>query len=378
MSYSAIRPVASGSDISLRYCEIRSRTLALCAPLHAEDCGVQSMPDASPTKWHLGHTTWFFEQFVLQSGVPDYRPFDKRYGEIFNSYYQSVGPQHPRGKRSLLSRPTVAEVLQYRHFVDESVQRLLSTCTADEELYKLISLGLHHEQQHQELILTDIKHAFANNPLLPVYRARPRPVATPTALELEFVSFDGGIRWVGANDAGFSFDIERPRHRVVIEPFALANRLVTNEEYLAFVRTGGYRRAEFWLADGWNTVNLEGWSRPLYWQESLDSEFTLHGVEALLPNAPVCHLSFYEVEAFARWAGMRLPTEFEWEVAAVAAPIQGNLIDCDVLHPLPAQSLAISSTAEQATKKKGLISYLVMCGSGRLHPLRPIQATSRR
>ena len=339
MTLSAIRTVSADRDISLHYCDVRRKSLLLCAPLSTDDYCVQSMSDASPIKWHLAHTTWFFEQFILKQVLEDYRPLDARYETIFNSYYQTLSSPLPRLSRAILSRPTVAEILSYRHYVDERIQELLFARSGDNALRALIELGLHHEQQHQELMLTDIKHAFANNPLLPVYRARTQHAVPSPSVALEFVAMDGGIRWVGADD-GFSFDNERPRHRVVVEPFAIANRLVTNQEYLAFVRTGGYRRANLWLADGWTMINTEGWSRPLYWQESLESEFTLHGVAALLPNAPVCHLSYYEADAFARWAGMRLPTEFEWELSAVGVPVQGNLVDCDVLHPLPAQSLA--------------------------------------
>jgi ergothioneine biosynthesis protein EgtB len=241
----------------------------------------------------------------------------------------------------------VTEIFRYRHYIDEQIQYLLSARPEDIELHTLVALGLHHEQQHQELMLTDIKHAFASNPLLPAYSEQKTRSEEQATQSLQFVAFDGGIRWVGADggtNGDFSFDNEQPRHRVIVPPFALANRLVTNEEYMAFVRTGGYRRPEYWLADGWHLVNTQHWSRPLYWQESLDSEFTLHGVQPLQPNAPVCHISYYEADAFVRWAGMRLPTEFEWEVAAAAIPAQGNLLNSGSLHPLPAKPSPIRLT----------------------------------
>jgi ergothioneine biosynthesis protein EgtB len=314
------------------------------------------MPEASPIKWHLAHTTWFFEQFVLKPLLRDYRPLDARYEALFNSYYESIGPVAKREHRGLMTRPTVAEIFRYRHYIDEHVQCLLSARPEDTELRTLITLGLHHEQQHQELMLTDIKHAFAANPLLPAYHERKFKSEALAAQELQFVAFDGGIRWIGADsgtNGDFSFDNEQPRHRVIVPSFALANRLVTNEEYMAFVRTGGYRRAEYWLSDGWHLVNTEHWSRPLYWQESLDSEFTLHGLEPLQPNAPVCHISYYEADAFVRWAGMRLPTEFEWEVAAAAIPAQGNLLNSGSLHPLPARLSSIRLTGNSLNQMFG-------------------------
>jgi ergothioneine biosynthesis protein EgtB len=326
-------------DLTLLFCDIRKNSLLLCAPLEIEDYVVQSMPDASPAKWHLAHTTWFFEHFVLKSYVSNFKPFSSQYEYLFNSYYETIGVMHPRPQRGSLTRPTVGEVVKYRHHVDEQIQNLIYSQPDDAELQALITLGLHHEQQHQELLLTDIKHAFSLNPLLPAYQKRnAKTDETRAAPELRFVPFDGGIKAVGATGDEFCFDNETPRHRALIEPFSLANRLVTNSEYIAFVRTGGYRRAEFWLAEGWRAVNTENWARPIYWQESLDSEFTLHGVQALNLDAPVSHLSYYEADAFARWAGMRLPTEFEWEVAAAHAPVRGNLLRSGNLHPVPAVS----------------------------------------
>lgn len=349
MTQTAVQKIVASEEESsaLHFREVREQSVQICAPLNIEDYVVQSMPDASPIKWHLAHTTWFFEQFILKRLVRDYRPLDERYESIFNSYYESVGPVAKREHRGLLTRPTVAEIFRYRQHVDAQIQSLVSVKPDDIELHTLITLGLHHEQQHQELMLTDIKHAFSSNPLLPAYTERKYMPDEQLTRELQFVAFDGGIRWVGADsgtNGDFSFDNEQPRHRVIIPSFALADRLVTNEEYMAFVRTGGYRRAEFWLAEGWNLVNTQYWSRPLYWQETLDSEFTLHGVDSLQPKAPVCHISYYEADAFARWAGMRLPTEFEWEVAAAAIPAQGNLLNSGSLHPIPAKSSSIRLT----------------------------------
>ncbi|WP_329742859.1 ergothioneine biosynthesis protein EgtB [Dyella sp. A6] len=314
-----------------RFHRVRGHTLALCAGLHAEDMQVQSMPDASPGKWHLAHTTWFFEQFVLDRD-PAWHPLHPEWRYLFNSYYQTVGPMHARPQRGLLTRPTLAEVIAYRRQVDEAIDERLAR-GADPEIARLVELGLQHEQQHQELILTDIKHAFWCNPLKPAYRAAPQDTAT-AEVALRFMPGREGIVEIGhAADQGFAFDNEMPRHRVLLQPHALANRLTTNAEYLAFVRDGGYRDASLWLSDGWATVQREGWERPLYWQPDLSSEFTLAGVRELQACAPVCHLSFYEAEAFARWAGARLPTEAEWEHIAVDLPVQGNLQYAGRLHP---------------------------------------------
>src|SRR5690606_30090911 len=273
---------------------------------------VQSMPDASPAKWHLAHTTWFFEQFLLKTHLPAYRPFHPRYEYLFNSYYESVGPMFQRADRGQLTRPTVREVLDYRQHVDEHMLRLIDSRENDERIDKLVTLGLNHEQQHQELLLTDIKHLFSRNPLQPAYRERSSS-SSGSAAPLQFRSFDGGVREIGASGKSFCFDNETPRHKVYVQPFALADRPIVNSEYLEFIRDGGYRRPELWLSDGWATVKREGWTHPIYWSESLDAEFTLGGVQPLHASAPVCHLSYYEADAFARWAGARLPTEHEWE-----------------------------------------------------------------
>jgi ergothioneine biosynthesis protein EgtB len=321
-----------------RFGSVRAVTEALCEGLTAEDCQLQSMDDASPVKWHLAHTSWFFETFVLEPGLPRYRPLDAAYRVLFNSYYVGVGERHPRPQRGLLSRPSLAEVWRYRRHVDEGVARLLEG-EVPEALAALIELGLHHEQQHQELILTDLKHHFSCNPLQPAYR--PAPAAdTRAAAPLQFTAFDGGLVEIGHSGPGFAFDNESPRHRVWLQPFELADRLVTEGEFLQFIEDGGYRRPELWLSEGWDTCQRLQWTAPLYWRQEEDgrwSRFTLHGRRPLQPAAPACHLSFYEADAYARWAGARLPTEAEWEHAAQAAPhAQGGLLDDGRFHPAPA------------------------------------------
>jgi ergothioneine biosynthesis protein EgtB len=302
-----------------RYDRVRALTERLAAPLSAEDQTVQSMPDVSPTKWHRAHVTWFFENFLLIPYLATYRPFDPAYGYLFNSYYEAVGPRHPRPARGLLSRPGIAAIARYRAHVDAAMRRLV--LTADDAAWggiaPLLELGLNHEEQHQELILMDIKHVLSRNPLDPAYGAdAPEPGAEPNPGE--WLGVMGGLREIGHAGAGFAFDNETPRHRVWLEPFRLASRLVTNGEYIAFIGDDGYRRPELWLSEGWATVNAEGWSAPLYWRHDGPgwSEFTLRGREPLDPGAPVRHVSFYEADAFARWAGKRLPTEAEWETAA--------------------------------------------------------------
>ncbi|MHB1272022.1 MAG: ergothioneine biosynthesis protein EgtB [Rhodanobacter sp.] len=317
--------------MAARFRQVRQRTSELCTHLSAEDLQVQSMPDASPGKWHLAHTSWFFEKFVLGRD-PAYRPRDPAWHYLFNSYYQSAGPIYARPQRGLLTRPSLDEVLGYRRFIDDAVSESLGRDDA-RELATLVELGLQHEQQHQELLLTDIKHAFWCNPLLPAYREPIAAAAGAKTVPLRFVDGREGIVEIGHRGEGFAFDNETPRHRTLLPPHALANRLVTNAEYLAFVREGGYREPGLWLSDGWAMVQREGWQHPLYWHGDLDSEFTLAGVRAIDPHEPVCHLSYYEAEAFARWAGARLPTEAEWESAAQGAAISGNLQDARRFHP---------------------------------------------
>ena len=317
------------------YRDVRRASVRLAEPLSAEDSCVQSMPDASPTKWHLAHTTWFFETLVLELAERSFVPFDSSYRVLFNSYYNTVGAQHARPHRGLLTRPPLEDVMRYRAEVDERVAALLVDPDGlDAELLARIEVGLHHEQQHQELILTDLKHMLSFNPTLPAYRSGkpPRSVSAPA---LEWHGFDGGINEVGHDGKGFGFDNERPRHRVHLETFELASRLVTNGEYLNFMRDGGYERPELWLSDGWNVVGRQGWRAPLYWQYEGEewSSFTLGGLRPLREHEPVCHVSLYEADAFARWSVCRLPTEAEWEVAASHCAVDGNFVEDEVLHP---------------------------------------------
>jgi ergothioneine biosynthesis protein EgtB len=301
------------------YRDVRSETERRAAPLTAEDQVVQSMPDASPTKWHRAHTTWFFEQFLLRPNLDGYRPFDERFAFLFNSYYVAAGPRHARPQRGLITRPGAADVAAYRRHVDAAVARLIETARDDalDDLLTVLELGLHHEQQHQELILTDILHAFAQNPIAPAYAAGWLPPA-PRASGEEFVVLDGGIHTIGHAGAGFSFDNEGPAHDVLLQPVRLARALVTNGAWLEFIADGGYATPTLWLSDGWTAAQAEGWTAPGYWRE-IDGgwvSMTLAGLRPIDPSAPVCHVSYYEADAFARWAGKHLPSEAEWEVAA--------------------------------------------------------------
>ena len=325
--------VRGGSPATRRYQQVRAASARIVAPLTVEDCVAQSMPDASPAKWHLAHTTWFFERFVLRPHLPGYRTFDEHFEYLFNSYYDSVGPRHARPERGLLTRPPLAEVMSYRTHVDECMQRVLANATAPAAV---IELGLNHEQQHQELMLTDVKHLYSRNVLEPAYR---RDLASPTGRGERLKApgwsrFDARLAEIGADaDCGFCFDNETPRHRVWVDAYRLAHGPVTNGEFRQFIQDGGYDEPRLWLSDGWTCAQREGWRRPLYWSDGLDSEFTLGGRRELDPESPVCHVSYYEADAFARWAGARLPTEAEWELAAADRPLAGNLLDADVLHP---------------------------------------------
>jgi ergothioneine biosynthesis protein EgtB len=315
------------------YDAVRAHTLALAAPLSVEDCCAQSMPDASPVKWHLAHTSWFFETFILERFDPDFRPFHPAFRVLFNSYYNGVGAKHPRAQRGLVTRPALAEVLAYRAHVDERMARLMAGRGDDPELAPLLALGLQHEQQHQELILTDLKHLFAQNPLFPAYSADPLPAAPPAG-PLEWLRFDGGLADIGHAGTGFCFDNELPRHQQLVQPFALAARLVTNGEYLDFIDDGGYCTPALWLSEGWDAVSAQAWTHPYYWRRGEDGawyEFTLHGLQPLDLARPATHLSLYEADAYAQWAGARLPTEAEWETAAA-----GQGIDTGWLHPAAA------------------------------------------
>lgn len=325
---------------------VRQTTEKLCAPLEIEDYVVQSMPDSSPVKWHLAHTSWFFETFLLKPAREGRGVAPGEYAYLFNSYYNALGERIARNRRGLLSRPTVAEIAHYRATVDAHVLEVLES--ADEEtldkVVPLLVLGLNHEQQHQELILTDLKHAFGSNPVRPAYRewiTSPSIESSP----LRWISHAGGVAEIGFAGQAFAFDNESPRHKVYIQPYRLANRLVTNGEYLAFVEDGGYEKPVFWLSDGWNARLAQGWSAPLYWETTADGRevMTLSGVADLVPSEPVCHISFYEADAFARWAGARLPTEAEWEVAAQDVPILGNFLESERYHP---RSLSAGASAD--------------------------------
>ncbi|HWY86202.1 MAG TPA: ergothioneine biosynthesis protein EgtB, partial [Gemmataceae bacterium] len=301
-----------GIELADLYRKVRRQTEALCEPLVVEDYGIQSMPDASPVKWHLAHTAWFFETFVLTDHLGDYRPFHPQFKFLFNSYYDAVGPRWSRPERGLLSRPTVAEVFSYRGYVDQHMERLWPKAHGESKVRETVLLGINHEQQHQELMLTDLKHAWSGNPLHPVYRqAISKSGNVPAA---DWRAFPEGITWIGHEGPGFAFDNEAPRHRVFLHGFALANRLVTNADYVDFMRAGGYDRPELWLSDGWAARQAHEWTAPLYWRaEGSDwSAVTLGGIRPLHGEEPVCHISYYEADAFARWAGARLPTEAEW------------------------------------------------------------------
>jgi ergothioneine biosynthesis protein EgtB len=310
------------------YNEVRRLSLAITEPLSAEDQCVQSMPDASPAKWHLAHTTWFFERMVLARDA-NYEPFDARYDAIFNSYYLGLGTPFTRGNRGLLTRPGQAEVYAYRAHVDHAMERMLPH--AGPERRAATILGLNHEQQHQELMLTDIKHAFFCNPLLPAVRPG-QPAALQSVPALDWIEHPGGAVEIGHAGSDFAFDNEGPRHGVLLRPFRLASRPVTCGEYCAFIEDGGYARSEFWLSDGWTMKEREGWTAPLYWLDD-GQVFTLNGVRSLNPGEPVAHVSFYEAAAFAAWAGKRLPTEFEWEAVAAERGAGGNFLDLEMLRP---------------------------------------------
>ena len=331
----------SSGALAARYRLVRQATERLCAPLSAEDCAVQSMPDASPAKWHLAHTTWFFETFVLAAALPSYAPHRPEYAVLFNSYYNLVGDRHPRPRRGLLTRPSLREVLTYRSEVDDRMLEMIggrSSASLSPQLADILDLGLNHEQQHQELILMDIKHLFWLNPLRPAYA----PTAAPgpgSGARPRWIPIEGGIRRIGHGGPGFCFDNERPPHRAVVEAFEIASRPSTNGEFAMFIEDGCYRRPELWLSDGWDTVLAQGCESPLYWERGPDGwrQFTLSGMRPLEPSEPVCHVSYYEADAFARWSGARLPTEQEWETAAVgsAAALEGNFMEDAALHPRP-------------------------------------------
>ena len=348
-----ITDTVSAAELSERYDDVRSFTERLAAPLSAEDQTIQTMPDVSPTKWHRAHTTWFFETFLLGPHLPGYEQVDPCYAFLFNSYYEAVGPRHARPERGLLSRPGVAEITDYRARVDEAMHRLLASDPAP-ATRALVELGLNHEQQHQELLLMDIKHVLATNPLHPTYRSAVRPRPRDTGAP-GWVEHPGGVVEVGHDREGFFFDNERPRHETLLPPFALRSRLVTNGEWLAFMDDGGYEHPDLWMSDGWGQVRGAGWDAPEYWFRGDDGweVFTLNGPRPVEPAEPVVHVSWYEADAFARWAGSRLPAEAEWEVVATprvgAAGVAGlgvdGVDDGLGLHPLPQGILAYGDTA---------------------------------
>ncbi len=329
------------SELVAAYSRVREFSLKLCEPLLPEDCVVQTMPEVSPTKWHLAHTSWFFETFILRETLPNYAPIHPQYAYLFNSYYNAAGKMHCRPKRGLISRPTLRETLEYRHHVDGFMATIFEKKANVEKFAPIILLGINHEQQHQELMVTDIKNVFSENPLRPIFRDRSRLESGPVPV-LPWVSYPAGVYKIGNDGDGFHFDNEGPQHRQFVEAFQLAPRLVTNGEYLEFVEDGGYQRPEFWLSLGWYTVSEQHWEAPLYWEkrDGSWSVFTLGGVGTLDKDEPVCHVSYFEADAFARWAGARLPTEFEWEAAAANSPDEGNFVEKELFHPKPLDEIS--------------------------------------
>jgi len=335
-SSSRVAPVALSVE---RYHRVRSFSETICRPLATEDYVVQSMEDVSPPKWNLAHTSWFFETFLLKPFLKGYREFHPQFGFLFNSYYEAIGERHPRPRRGLLSRPTVEQVYSYRAHVDAAMRELLESANeaTSERIVPLLELGLNHEQQHQELMLTDLKNILSINPLRPVYSERECEGSSAPA-PLEWVEHRGGIVEIGYHGAGFSFDNEAPRHEALVQPHRLASRPTTNGEYLEFIGDGGYRRPELWLSEGWNAVQENDWQAPLYWEHSDGrwTTFTLAGMQPLRKDEPVCHVSFFEADAYAAWAGKSLPSEFEWEAAAAEHPCEGVFADSLRFHPAPA------------------------------------------
>ncbi len=331
--------VSPNDPLAASLFKTRRLSLDLARPLSDEDQVVQVMDDASPTKWHLAHTTWFFEAFVLRSFLPGYRVYDEAFEYCFNSYYDSVGPRQPRARRGLLTRPSAQEVRDYRAYVDEALAVMFELPDLPEEARALVTLGINHEQQHQELLLTDILSLFAVEPLRPAYLESEPGVSAQDPAPLRWIGFDGGIHAFGHQGDGFAYDNEGPRHDELIRPFKLADRCVTNREWIEFIEDGGYRTPTLWLADGWGTVNGQGWQAPLYWEEADGgwAQMSLRGFRPIDPAAPVTHVSYYEADAFARWAGKRLPSEFEWELATRGVPMQGRTLGAGHFRALPAE-----------------------------------------
>lgn len=348
-----------GAQLAHHYDNVRWTTESLVQPLTAEDCVVQSMPDASPAKWHLAHTTWFFETFLLVPHLTRYEVFNPQFGYLFNSYYNAIGERHPRPQRGLLTRPSIAEVMDYRASVDHSMGMLLES-DLPVEITRLVEIGLHHEQQHQELLLTDAKHLLSCNPLRPTYLGTAAAASGGAASDARYVAFDAGVKAFGYSGDHFCYDNEQPRHRHYINAFQIADRLVTNGEWKEFIAHGGYERPEHWLSDGWDCVRANRWSAPLYWEEA-DGEwatFTLGGMRKVDDSEPVCHVSFYEADAFARWSGKRLPTEFEWELASGECSVVGNLLESGRLHPSTAGPADDACTPESAASGSRSIKQL--------------------
>jgi ergothioneine biosynthesis protein EgtB len=333
-----------------RFHQIRNFTDALCAGLEPEDCVVQSMPDVSPTKWHLAHTTWFFETFILKKFFPGYRAEIPEYAYLFNSYYNAAGDMHRRDLRGLISRPTVSQAHRYRASVDSHIDDLLANPDESllDEMESILVLGFHHEQQHQELLITDIKHVFAQNPLYPVFRAAEERTATECR-PYRFIDFEETVAAIGHDGDGFAYDNEGPRHRALVPAFSLATRPVTNGEFIAFIEANGYSRPEFWLSLGWMTVNEQRWNAPLYWTKRDGAwwNFTLSGLRPVDQSEPVTHISYFEADAYGNWAGARLPTEFEWERAALSCPIEGNFVETELFHPLATGSAVLADKPEK-------------------------------
>lgn len=333
-------PATARRNALARFNQTRHKTLELAGPLSAEDCAVQAMPDASPTKWHLAHTTWFFETFILERANPNHRPINEAFKFLFNSYYNTVGPQFTRAQRGLLTRPSLDDVLAYRRQVDEAVNAVIAAASEDQlvDLLPILQLGNQHEQQHQELILTDIKALFWQNPLRPSYLNNVTVPERPPARGISWRDVSEGLREIGYSGDAFHYDNEAPRHKVWLDRFRIANRLVTNGEYLQFMNDDGYRRAELWLSEGWNAVSTNQWQAPLYWERDANQQwrqFSLQGMKHIVADEPVCHVSLFEADAYARWAGARLPTEAEWEVVAVSQPEAGTFLENGHYHPAP-------------------------------------------
>ena len=346
--------MSMNSPLHKRFLNTRAATERLCQPLQTEDYVIQSMDDVSPPKWHLGHTSWFFETFLLKKFKKDYTPFHQMYDFIFNSYYESLGTRVQRPLRGLLSRPTVREVYEYRAAVNEGMTQLMNNLDdRDKKNFDLFTeLGIHHEQQHQELLYMDIKHILSINPTRPVYKTREKTKNNDAVPTLKYIGFDGGIDTIGYDGMGFCFDNEMPAHQVLLQNFKIANRLITNGEYLEFINDGGYSNPLLWLSDGWNTVLQNEWKAPMYWSQTSDGWeiMTLSGWHTVDPNEPVVHVSFYEADAFARWSGRRLPTEAEWEVVANksgASIERGNFVEDGILHPTPLNEEDPESSLQQ-------------------------------